>query len=111
MNETVGSFETKRLAKDGRVLDMWLTVTKLVDDEGNAVALATTERDITERKRLEENLRFSEKFTIIGQLASSVAHEIRNPIGVIKNSVVLSQNEIQRPRRQERNETPKNNRE
>ena len=51
-NETVGSFETKRLAKDGRILDVWLTVTKLVDDEGNAVALATTERDITEKKRL-----------------------------------------------------------
>ncbi|MFP3985422.1 MAG: PAS domain S-box protein [Candidatus Bathyarchaeia archaeon] len=87
MNEAVGSFETKRLAKDGRVLDVWLTVTKLVDAEGNAVALATTERDITEKKRLEERLRSSEKFTILGQLASSVAHEIRNPLGVIKNSV------------------------
>jgi len=86
-NETMNAFETKRLAKDGRVLDMWLTVTKLVDDEGNAVAIATTERDITEKKRLEERLRFSEKFTFLGQLASSVAHEIRNPLGVIKNSV------------------------
>jgi PAS domain S-box-containing protein len=87
MNKTVGSFETKRLAKDGRVLEVWLTVTKLVDNEGNVVALATTERDITEKKRLEERLRLSEKFTILGQLASSVAHEIRNPLGVIKNSV------------------------
>jgi PAS domain S-box-containing protein len=86
-NETVGSFETKRLAKDGRVLDVWLTVTKLVDDEGHVVALATTERDITEKKRLEERVRFSEKFTTLGQLSSSVAHEIRNPLGVIKNSV------------------------
>jgi PAS domain S-box-containing protein len=87
MNETVESFETKRLAKNGRVLDVWLTVTKLVDGEGNAVGLATTERDITEEKRLAERLRASEKFTILGQLASSVAHEIRNPLGVIKNSV------------------------
>jgi two-component system sporulation sensor kinase A len=87
MNETVGSFETKRLAKDGRVLDVWLTATKLVDDEGNAVALAITERDITEKKHLEERVHLSEKFTFLGQLASSVAHEIRNPLGVIKNSV------------------------
>jgi signal transduction histidine kinase len=68
-------------------LDVWLTATKLIDDEGNAVALAITERDITEKKRLEEKLRLSEKFSILGQLASSVAHEIRNPLGVIKNSV------------------------
>ncbi|MGD0451384.1 MAG: PAS domain S-box protein, partial [Candidatus Bathyarchaeia archaeon] len=86
-NETVRSCETKRLAKDGHVLDVWLTTTKLVDDKGNAVALATTERDITEKKRLEERLRFSERFAILGQLSSSVAHEIRNPLGVIQNSV------------------------
>ncbi len=87
MHETVGVFETKRLAKDGRILDVSLTITKLVEDKGNVVALATTERDITEKKQLEEKVRFSEKFTILGQLASSVAHEIRNPLGVIKNSI------------------------
>jgi len=38
-------------------LDVWLTLTKLTDDDGNVVALATTERDITERKQLEHALR------------------------------------------------------
>ena len=46
----VESMETKRTTKDGRILDVWLTATKLVDDTGNIVAVATTERDITERK-------------------------------------------------------------
>jgi PAS domain S-box-containing protein len=85
-NETVESFETKRLAKDGRFLDVWVTLTKLYDDEGNVTALATTERDITERNRLQEKMIFSEKLAVIGQLASTVAHEIRNPMGVIRNS-------------------------
>lgn len=47
----IESFETQRLTKDGRVRDVWLTVTKLVDDKGNPVSVATTERDITERKK------------------------------------------------------------
>jgi len=55
--EKVTSFETQRLTKDGRLLDVWLTVTKLVDDAGKVIGIASTERDITERKREEKNLR------------------------------------------------------
>jgi len=51
--EDVTSFETQRVTKDGRVLDVWMTVTKLMDDAGKPIGLASTERDITERKRAE----------------------------------------------------------
>jgi two-component system CheB/CheR fusion protein len=47
----------KRRTKDGRVLDVRLTTTRLVDDEGRPVAVATTERDITKRKRVKADLR------------------------------------------------------
>ena len=43
------SIETKRLTKDGRTLDVWLTTTKLVDERGRPVAVAKTERDVTAR--------------------------------------------------------------
>jgi PAS domain S-box-containing protein len=49
--EAITAFETQRLTKDGRVLEVWLTVTKLMDDAGKPVGIASTERDITERKR------------------------------------------------------------
>ncbi len=55
--EEVESFESQRISKDGIVLDVWLTVTRLVDDAGKPFAVATTERDITERKQAEEALR------------------------------------------------------
>ena len=48
--EEVESFETERITKDGRRLQVWLTVTKLVDENGKTVAVATTERDIPGRK-------------------------------------------------------------
>jgi len=51
--DIVESFETQRISKDGKILDVWLTVTPLADSAGNLDLLATTERDITERKRRE----------------------------------------------------------
>ncbi len=52
------SVRTKRLTKDGRIIDVWLTASKLVDDSGKVVSIATTERDITELMKVsgkEEN--------------------------------------------------------
>jgi two-component system CheB/CheR fusion protein len=49
--QSVESFETRRRTKDGRVLDVWLTVTRLVNEAGQTTSIATTERDITERNR------------------------------------------------------------
>jgi len=48
------SFETQRKTKDGRHLDVWLTVSVLRDALGNPTEIATTARDITARKRAEE---------------------------------------------------------
>jgi PAS domain S-box-containing protein len=55
--EAVTSFETQRVTKDGRILDVWMTVTKLVDKAGKPIGIASTERDITELKRTEEEVR------------------------------------------------------
>ncbi len=55
--ELVPTLETKRKTKDGRIVDVWLTNTKLTDDKGKLTGIATTERDITERKHAEDSLR------------------------------------------------------
>jgi PAS domain S-box-containing protein len=55
--DIVKSFELRRVTKDGRILDVWLTTTLLTDEKGKPVAIATTERDITERKRAEEEVK------------------------------------------------------
>jgi len=54
--EAITSLETQRKTKDGRILDVWMTVTKLVDDAGKPIGIASTERDITEHKRMEDVL-------------------------------------------------------
>ena len=70
--EIVKSFELRRLAKDGRVLDVWLTTTLLRDETGSPVAIATTERDITERKRAETVLQ--QKLEELGRMATVVSN-------------------------------------
>ena len=54
----IESYETQRISKKGKLLDIWLTVTPLKDDSGNIDSIATTERDIT---HLKNELREKEK--------------------------------------------------
>ena len=72
--ELVPNLETKRKHKDGRIIDVWLINTKLTDDKGKLTGIATTERDITQRKQSEVSLK--EKFRELdylreGQIALS----------------------------------------
>ena len=48
--------------------------------KGEVTGVCSISRDITEQKRLEEEILKSEKMAAIGQLATSVAHEINNPL-------------------------------
>ena len=55
------SFETKRKTKAGNIVDIWMVVTKIVDEDGNPIGIASTERDITQRKKVDASLRESEE--------------------------------------------------
>jgi PAS domain S-box-containing protein len=55
--EVVRSFETERVTRDGRVLDIWLTTTVLKDKDGRPYAISTTERNITHIKYVEKDLK------------------------------------------------------
>ena len=58
--EAIDNYETVRIAKDGRRLDVSLTISPVKDLSGNLVGASTIARDITERRRTESDLRLSE---------------------------------------------------
>ena len=58
--ETVGHFDTVRAAKDGRLIDIAVTVSPIKDKTGKIVGASKVARDIGERKRAEEALRATE---------------------------------------------------
>lgn len=88
---SAADLETVRNTKDGRRIDVSLTVSSIRDEAGAIVAVATISRNITARKQTEEVLRRSEKLSVVGQLAAGVAHEIRNPLTTLRGFVQLLQ--------------------
>src|SRR5947209_467155 len=54
--ESVGRYETVRMAKDGRRIDVSLVVSPIFDAAGRITGASSIHRDITERKRAEEAL-------------------------------------------------------
>lgn len=55
--------------------------------DGTRSGLITICKDITEQKRADEFLRRADRITAVGQMASGLAHEIRNPLAAIKWSL------------------------
>ncbi|RLC25253.1 MAG: hypothetical protein DRH21_04290 [Deltaproteobacteria bacterium] len=53
------------------------------DEKGNVISVLCIARDITESKKLENQLINTEKLASMGTLAAGVAHEINNPLGII----------------------------
>jgi PAS domain S-box-containing protein len=108
--------ENITLHKDGHKVVLETSGVPLVADDGAFNGFFGTERDITERKQAEEivhnlneeledkvrertkqlmdtqdELVRKEKLSTLGQVAGSVGHELRNPLGVMNNAVYFLQ--------------------
>ncbi|HEV7763482.1 MAG TPA: PAS domain S-box protein [Thermoanaerobaculia bacterium] len=86
----VWSGETIKSRKDGSLYPEAQTITPLRDEQGEITHFISIKSDLTERKRIEAQLRQAHKMEAVGQLAAGVAHEFNNLLQGLMSMATLT---------------------
>lgn len=85
--EQLEHFETVRLRKDGRRVDVSLTVSPIRNEAGQIVGASKIARDISERKQADLGLREADRRK--DEFLATVAHELRGPLAPIRHAAEI----------------------
>lgn len=88
-------YETRHLAKDGRIVEIESTARMLKDKDGKIVGGVAILRDVSERKREEQRLRQVQKMEALGTLAGGIAHDFNNILAAIMGYAELSLQQLE----------------
>ncbi len=93
------SYQTQRLTKDGRLIDVVFTRAAICDNQARLIGYSSIVRDITEEKLIARHMAQMEKLSAIGELAAGLAHEIKNPLAGIKGAIEIIRDGMARSHR------------
>ncbi len=86
--ERIEHYETKRLRKDGELVDVSVTISPILDEEGRVVGASSIARDIRERLEAEKVERYALELEAahkaMEDFVAMAAHDLRTPITVIQ---------------------------
>lgn len=85
--ERIEHFETVRITKDGRHLDVSLSISPIHGAAGEVVGASKIARDITESKRISRALAEADQRK--DQFLAMLAHELRNPLAAVSSGMEL----------------------
>ena len=88
------NIEYSIVKKEGEILPVEINASLVLDLVGKPEKIVTIMRDISKRKRAEEELRSAEKFAVIGRQAAILAHEIKTPLASIKMNIDMLFNNL-----------------
>lgn len=96
--EEVPSLEMKHVAKSGQIIYAWVTLIPNFNSKKELQSIILVTKDITEQKLVSEKMQRLEELHMVGQLAASLGHEIRNPMSVVKGflQILSEKNELSR---------------
>ncbi len=88
------SFETTRMSKDGKIIDVLLSASIIKNIQGIHNGLVVNLKDNTERKKLEAQLQQAQKMEAIGTLAGGIAHDFNNILFPVLGHTEILMHEI-----------------
>ena len=94
-------YEVEVVTRLGEPRAAMISVSPLQGAEGEILGVLGIARDMTDTKKLAQQIRNSEKLASVGKLAAGVAHEINNPLGGILNCLYNLRKGSLSPMRQE----------
>jgi two-component system sensor histidine kinase PilS (NtrC family) len=74
---------------DGERKVIGLTMSHMRDAKGKDIGFIGVFQDLTELKRMAEEIKQKDKWATIGELSANIAHEIRNPLASLKGSIEM----------------------
>ena len=81
--------DLKLVTRDGKTVHAQASVSRMRDVGGRKLGAVVTIEDVSEIKMLTDQLMRADRLAAMGELTAGVAHEVRNPLGIIKASVQL----------------------
>jgi len=87
--------ETRWKRKDGKVITVLRAGRAVLDESGELQCFEMIAQDVTEHRRLAEQLRQSQKMEALGQLSGGIAHDFNNELSVILMTAQMLANGIE----------------
>lgn len=81
------SYEFHAATGEGNALLLGLTTNRIVNSNGDVTGLIASFMDLTEMDAMRQEIRRQDRLAVVGELAAGLAHEIRNPVAVIRGAV------------------------
>lgn len=92
--DQIGRREIQYRTDSGRNIYLGLTITPLINGQGETIGKIIVFTDLTDLKALKAQAELRDRLSSLGEMAAGIAHELRNPMGVIAGYAKLLQKKV-----------------